>query len=121
MRDSWIPEDDADGHGVVTGSCGDTIEVFVKVDDGRITWAHHRCCGCAFTAACALVATRRIEHKTLAEARRAVRPEAIDDDLGGLPEDHKHCASLATHAVHEAIDDAITVAREPWRKAYRRS
>jgi len=120
MTHSWTPEDDADGHGKVTGSCGDTIEVFVKVDGGRITWAHQRCQGCLYTAACALVAVRAIERKGLAEARRAVRPEIIDEALGGLPESHQHCAALATHAVLEAIDDAIVTAREPWRKVYRR-
>ncbi len=121
MVRTTLPEDEADGHGKVTGSCGDTIEIFVKVDRGRVTWAHHRCTGCMYTAACAIVAARAIEDKTLAEARRAVRPELIDQALGGLPRDHLHCAALATHAVLEAIDDAIVVSREPWRKVYRRS
>ena len=112
--------DDVDGHGSVTGTCGDSIEIFVRVDAGRVTWASYRCQGCVFTVLCAATAVRLIEGKTLAEARRAVRPESILDAAGGLPDDHLHCATIATHSAHEALEQAMASEREPWRKAYGR-
>jgi nitrogen fixation protein NifU and related proteins len=112
--------DHADGYGSVTGSCGDTIDIFVQVQANRVVRASFECRGCAFTVACASVASELIAGETLPHARRAVSPDAIIDALGGLPDDHLHCASLATHSVHEALDDAIQMAREPWRKAFRR-
>ncbi len=111
--------DGADGHGTVTGSCGDTIEVFIAVEGDRIVRASFDCRGCAYTVACASVASERIVGRTFRGALVAVAPDAIVAALGGLPEDHLHCASLATHAVHEAIDDALRMAREPWRRAFR--
>ena len=110
--------DDADGHGSVTGTCGDSVEIFVKVDAGRVTRASHRCQGCVFTVLCAAAAVSLIEGKTLAEARRAVRPKSILDAAGGLPDDHLHCATIATHSAHEALEQAMASEREPWRKAY---
>lgn len=112
--------DNADGYGSVTGSCGDTIDIFVEVKANRVIRASFECRGCAFTVACASVASELIAGETLPHARRAVSPAAIVTALGGLPDDHLHCASLATHSVHEALDDAIQMAREPWRKAFRR-
>ena len=109
----------ADGHGTVTGSCGDTIEMFVCVRGDRIVKSSFDCRGCAYTLACASVASEIIVGKTFGQARRDVSPDAIAATLGGLPEDHLHCASLATHSVHEALDDAMKTAREPWRKSFR--
>ncbi len=112
--------EDPDGRGRVTGTCGDTVEIFVKVQDGRVVQACSQIQGCVFTAACAAAASSLIEGKTLAEARRAASPDAIAAVVGELPDDHRHCAELATHSVHEALDSALLGEREPWRKAYRR-
>jgi len=108
-----------DGYASITGPCGDSVEVSIAIDEGRIARVGHVPSGCAFTLACASVATTIAKGRTLAEARSAVSPMAIDAALGGLPEDHAHCARLAASAVWGAIDDAIATAREPWRRAYR--
>ena len=111
---------EVDGHGSVTGTCGETIEIFVKVDAGRVAQVAQRCDGCAFTHICAAATADLIRGKTIIEARRAVRPETIAAAVGGLPDDHLHCATIATHSAHEALEQALANAREPWRKAYRR-
>jgi len=109
-----------DGHGYVKGSCGDSVEIFVKLGDGRVERSSYFCHGCRFTMACASAAASLIEGRTIAEARRSVSPAAIASVVGELPDDHEHCAALATYCVHEALDDAVRSEREPWRKAYRR-
>ena len=109
-----------DGHGVVEGACGDTVEIFIRVSAGRVERASFVCDGCAYTAACASTAASLLEGKGLAEARRAVSPRAIATIIGELPRKHEHCAALATYSAHEAVDDAASMDREPWRKLYRR-
>ena len=108
-----------DGHAAITGPCGDTVEVCLSLEGGCIERIGHIPRGCAFTLACASVATSLVKGRTLVEPRAEVSPMAIDAALGGLPEDHAHCARLAASAVQAAIDDAIATEREPWRRAYR--
>ena len=36
----------------------------------------------------------------------AIRPEELAASLGGLPEDHVHCASLSVIAFRNAVRDA---------------
>jgi nitrogen fixation NifU-like protein len=33
-----------------------------------------------------------------------LQPENVSDELGGLPEDHLHCARLAVNTLGEAIE-----------------
>jgi hypothetical protein len=51
-----------------------------------------------------------VSGKSLEEAL-CVSPEAVAAELGGLPEDHMHCASLAVNTLGEAIDDYY---RQAW-------
>ena len=93
-----------DGHGVITGPCGDTDEFFVKIFSSRITEVRFRTTGCFFTiAACDAVATLA-EGRAVREALRITR-EAVLEYLGGLPEDHEHCALLAANTLHKALRD----------------
>jgi hypothetical protein len=40
----------------------------------------------------------------------------VPDALGGLPEESRHCALLATDALREAVKDYLTCKNEPWEK-----
>lgn len=90
------------GRAVITGPCGDTDEFFVRVAGDRLREVRFRTTGCFFTiAACDAVATLA-EGKTVREALRIDR-EAVIEYLGGLPEDHQHCALLAANTLHKAL------------------
>lgn len=101
------------------GSCGDSIEMSIVVRDGRIIRIGYLPHGCAFTLACASAASTLAVDKSLAAARRDAHPMAIEAALGGLPEGHDHCASLASGAIEKAITEYITTANEPWKRLYR--
>jgi len=89
-------------HAVITGPCGDTDEFFLNIFSSRIREIRFRTTGCFFTiAACDAVATLA-EGRTVREALR-ITQEAVLEYLGGLPEDHKHCALLAANTLHKAI------------------
>jgi len=111
--------DRADGMAETSNPCGDTLLVTLRVRDGVITALRYAPRSCVTTLACISAASTMAEGRTPVAARRTVQPEAIDAAVGGLPDDHKHCADLAARAIWAAIDDFFVNDREPWKKLYR--
>ena len=109
---------DADGFGHITGPCGDTMEIWLKVRDARITSASFWTDGCAPTIACGSMATQMLNGKNIPEAQR-INQQDILQALGGLPEENEHCALLAVNTIKEAVKDYLHINREPWKKVYR--
>lgn len=110
--------DDADGASQVTGPCGDTMQMWLKVKDGKITDAAFSTDGCGTTRACGSVVIELILHKDITQAVE-VDQEKILKSLGSLPDDDQHCALLAANTLKAAIQDYFTVKKEPWKKVYR--
>jgi len=92
------------GLAVGVGQCGDSIEVTLRVSGERITEIRHMPRGCAFTIACASAMTELSRNRTLEQALE-LSPQDVEAELGGLPEDHLHCARLAVNTLGEAIAD----------------
>jgi nitrogen fixation NifU-like protein len=86
------------------GSCGDCIEIFLTVHEDRITEIKHFPEGCAYTIACGSAVTKLARDRSLKKALE-LTPEDVARELGGLPEDHRHCAALAVNTLGEALDD----------------
>ena len=93
---------DPDGYARYTGPCGDTVEIFLLVTDGRVTGASFRTDGCTPAIASASAVTLMVTGKTLWECVR-IDPEAVLEHLGGLPEDSRHCALLAVRTLRRAL------------------
>ena len=111
--------DRPDGMAEVSNPCGDTLLVTLRVKDGVISAVRYAPRSCITTLACISAASTMAEGRTPVQARREVQPDAIDEALGGLPDDHKHCADLAARAIWAALDDFFVNDREPWKKLYR--
>ena len=109
----------ADGFATVTGPCGDTMEIWLKVKDGKVIKATFWTDGCGTSIACGSMATDMVIGKGITEARRISQDDVLRS-LGGLPEESVHCALLAANTVREAVRDYLAVKNEPWKKAYRR-
>ena len=92
----------ADGRAVITGPCGDTMEIYVRFAAGRIAEATFFTDGCGTSIACGDTAAELAKGKSLVEAI-SVRSALILETLGGLPPEDKHCAVLAAHTLQEAI------------------
>lgn len=99
------PLEDADGTGVADGLCADTMHIWVKLDGDRVVQCTFYTDGCGATIACGSRLTKLVAGKTVEEAM-SIRPENLIESLGGLPEDHIHCASLSIIAFRNAIRDA---------------
>ena len=108
-----------DGFGSATSSCGEIMEIRLKAEDGEITDVTFWTNGCSATVACGSIATEIVRGKDLAQAL-AINQSDIIKTLGGLPEGNHHCALLAANAVKAAVQDYITIRKEPWKKAYRK-
>jgi nitrogen fixation NifU-like protein len=107
-----------DGFARVTGPCGDTMEIYLKVRDGRVINASFWTDGCGSSIASGSMVTDLAKEKSLIEARRITQDDVLDA-LGGLPEDSRHCALLAANTLKEAIKDYLAFKNEPWKRAYR--
>jgi len=109
----------ADGFGSVTGPCGDTMEIWLMVKEGKIVKATFWTDGCGTSIAAGSMVTELAEGVTAIEALRITQQEVLDA-LGGLPEDSVHCALLAANTLREAVRDYLTTRKEPWKRAYRK-
>ena len=97
-----LEQPDARG-GASREGCGDTLEIFLMEEDGRIRSASFETNGCLYTVACANAALTLIEGKTIGEAA-SITPREIADYLETLPEEEFHCAELAVEALRNALN-----------------
>lgn len=100
------PMENPDGHARITGPCGDTMEIWLKVKEGRIEKATFLTDGCGPSHACGSMATCLTKGKTVAESA-AVSQADILEALKGLPEEVQHCALLAANTLKAACNDYL--------------
>jgi nitrogen fixation NifU-like protein len=110
---------DADGFASVTGPCGDTMEIWLKVLNGAIKQATFWTDGCGTTIAAGSMITELVKGKTVANALR-INQQHVLGALGGLPDESVHCALLAANTLKEAIKDYLAIRNEPWKRPYKR-
>jgi nitrogen fixation NifU-like protein len=94
----------AEGKATGVGVCGDSIEIYLSIQNQEIANIGQIPHGCTYTVACGSAVSQLVSGKSLDDALK-VTPEDVAAELGGLPEDHMHCASLAVNTLGEAIDD----------------
>ncbi|MFX1388364.1 MAG: iron-sulfur cluster assembly scaffold protein [Promethearchaeota archaeon] len=97
------PEDEISVWHAYEGSCGDTMQFFLKINDNVIQKANFITDGCGATVAAGCQTTLMIEGKTIDFAEN-LTPEDIENALQGLPEDHQHCAELAIRTLKHSIE-----------------
>lgn len=93
-----------DGWARVRGECGDTMEIFLKFDNGKVSQASYATDGCA---------SSMISGSFASELAMGKRPEELADlsgdqvlsAIGRLPESDRHCTTLAARTVRAALDN----------------
>ena len=110
--------ENADCYVAVLGSCGDNMELWLKVNNDIITDATFMTDGCSATIACGSLLTELAKNKNLGEAL-AISAKVLIKELGGLPEDHTHCAGLASLTLKRAVIEYMNLKKEPWKKPYK--
>ena len=95
---------DASSIGRVTGPCGDTMEIYLQLDDDLIQEASFFTDGCGSSVACGSMAAELASGKCLDDAAQ-IGGDTILDALGGLPEEEAHCAYLAAETLQVALHE----------------
>lgn len=96
---------DADGVGMEGNpTCGDVMQIYIKVEDDVIKDARFKTFGCGASIAVSSMITEMVKGKTLDEAL-SISKEAVAEALGGLPPQKMHCSNLGADALRKAIED----------------
>ena len=98
-----------DGYGKIGNpSCGDIMEIFLKIDENDIiTDVKFRTFGCASAIATSSISTEMIIGKDIHEALK-ITNKVVAEALDGLPPVKMHCSVLAEEAVKAAIEDYLS-------------
>jgi nitrogen fixation protein NifU and related proteins len=96
---------DPDGIGTVgNASCGDIMQIFIKVNGDKIIEAKFKTFGCGAAIATSSILTERVRGATLDEAIK-ISEETSKEVLSQLPKEKVPCFTLATDALKLAIEE----------------
>ena len=94
-----------DGLGKVgNASCGDIMQITLKIENDVIVDAKFKTFGCAAAIATSSTATKMVIGMTIEEALKLTNKKVVEE-LEGLPPQKIHCSVLAEEAIAEAIKD----------------
>lgn len=99
--------DKPDAHAKVTGTCGDTMEIFLKFENNRVKDASYVTDGCGSSTVCGSFAAEMALQKNPDELTD-ITGEAILNKLGTFPEEDEHCAYLAAETLQAALHIYMT-------------
>ena len=99
--------ENASGVGTVgNASCGDIMQISLKIENDIIVDAKFKTFGCAAAIATSSTATDMIIGMTIEEALKVTNKKVIEC-LGGLPSQKIHCSVLAEEAIKKAIENYL--------------
>jgi nitrogen fixation NifU-like protein len=96
--------DNPDGYGRITGSCGDTMQIFLKFENEKVKHASFQTDGCGSSMICGSFAAELALGKSPDEIFD-ITGQSILKKLGGLPEEDKHCAFLSAETLQDALNN----------------
>lgn len=105
-RPHWGSMPDADHKSELTGQCGDTMKVYLKLDNGRIKDAKYQVLGCPAAVASAMALADLIKDRTIEEAQN-IMDRDVFRNLEEIPDQKQHCIRLAVKTLQKAIDEYI--------------
>ncbi|MBN2402110.1 MAG: iron-sulfur cluster assembly scaffold protein [Spirochaetes bacterium] len=95
--------DSPDAFARVRGQCGDTMEIYLKVNNGKIIDSSFQTDGCKPTIASGGMVAEMIKEKSIDKIENLTQQDVLNA-LGGLPKESEHCALLATDTLKEALN-----------------
>ena len=100
-----MPDADAEGD-YGDPSCGDYLNVYLKVKNNRVEEISYLVFGCCASIATSSMTSVLAKGKTLEEAMN-ITEEDIIQALDGLPENKVHCSNLGVSALRNAIENYL--------------
>jgi nitrogen fixation NifU-like protein len=87
----------------MTGTCGDTMGIYIKIDKGVVVDAKYQVMGCAGAISAAMAVVDLIKGKDLDYAR-SINDGTVFKVLQEIPVKKHHCIQLAVKTLHKALD-----------------
>ena len=94
--------DDANQVSELTGPCGDTMKIYLKIENGIIEDAKIQVLGCPGAVASAMAAMEMIRGKTFEEVME-IKDRDIFRMLEDIPNEKQHCIRLTNKTIQKAI------------------
>lgn len=91
-----------DAHARITGKCGDTMEIFLKIKNDCVIEASYMTDGCGASTVCGSFAAE-IAHGKTPDKLIDITGETILKKIGRFPKENEHCAFLAAETIQEAL------------------
>ena len=89
---------------VGNASCGDIMQITLRIENDIIVDAKFKTFGCAAAIATSATATEMVKGMTVEEALK-ITNEKVVEVLEGLPPQKLHCSVLAEEAIKKAIEN----------------
>ncbi len=96
----------ADSYARLTGECGDSMEMYIVVADGRLEKASYMTDGCSSSSIAGSFAVELATGKTFEEILD-LRGSDVLEYIGKFPEKEEHCAHLAITTLQEALNSYL--------------
>ena len=96
--------EDASQISELTGQCGDTMKIYLKMENDLIKDAKIQVLGCPGAVASAMAAIDMIKGKTLDEALK-ITDRDIFRELEDIPDQKQHCIRLTNKTIQKAIEE----------------
>ena len=106
-----------DGYAEKKGDCGDSIQMYIDVENDTIKRVTYLVDGCMNTNACANTVAFLAEGKRV-DAAWNITPEMVVEFLKTLPRQNYHCAELSVGTFYLALANYQEVKRNSWKKLF---
>jgi nitrogen fixation NifU-like protein len=98
--------EDVDEHARMRGSCGDTMEMYIRVKDDRVEKVSYVTDGCSSSSIAGSFTSELAMGKTFAEVLDMSGADVLHE-IGTFPEAEEHCAHLAVSTLQEAVNSFL--------------
>jgi Mrp family chromosome partitioning ATPase len=103
---NYSPLSEFNGHSRWTGPCGDTMEYWLQIEDGKLADLGFVTDGCTTSIACGSLAGVMARGESLVSVQQMTADDILNA-VGGLPDEFEHCSLLAVTTLHKACDDYL--------------
>ncbi len=93
-----------DGHAKLTGSCGDTMEMFLVFENDHVLKSSYITDGCGASSVCGSFAAEMALGRDPDEIAE-VTGNSILEAIGRFPKENEHCAFLAAETLQTALNE----------------
>lgn len=104
VPENFGPLRGANGNARLKGPCGDTMEFWIKVEEGIITDAHYTTDGCYFSNKCGMTAAILCSCAQVEIAEQFTQSDILAI-AGEIPDSDTHCALLAVNTLKATIEN----------------